>query len=181
MAQVALYVRTSTTQQESSIEAQKERLNSWCKRHKVEGRFFTDRLSGKTDKRKSLKQMFTYAKQGKVNQVVVCKADRLSRNTLVGLRLKKQLEKIGCKLTVLDIPVDLVSAYGHMMFTQLLAFSEFELAARRERVDAVLWLKTPPKELIKLRGLGWSQTKLAKHFGIAPNTIRKRLRALNLS
>jgi site-specific DNA recombinase len=140
MTRVCLYTRISTDEenQPTSLASQAERLEAFCK---VQGDWrivarHDDRASGTRLDRPGLQAALSLARQGRIDQLLVYRIDRLSRKV-------RQLAGIAEELTQLDVvlrsatePFDTGSAAGRMMLQMLGVFAEFEHATIVDRVTS---------------------------------------------
>lgn len=136
----ALYTRVSTDEQVEkgfSLEAQKRRLMEFCIQNNYEiYKLYSDEgISGHSiAKRKSLQEMLQDAKEKKFDCVVVYKTDRLSRNLLDLLTIKKELDAADIELIMSDESVDTSDDTGMAMFSIMGAFAELERKKISERL-----------------------------------------------
>lgn len=136
----ALYTRVSTDEQVEkgfSLEAQKRRLIEFCNTNNYEiYKLYSDEgISGHSiAKRKSLQEMLKDAKDKKFDCVIVYKTDRLSRNLLDLLTIKKELDSAEVELLMSDESVDTSDDTGMAMFSIMGAFAELERKKICERL-----------------------------------------------
>lgn len=136
----ALYTRVSTDEQVEkgfSLDAQKKRLMEYCLQNNYEiYKLYTDEgISGHSiTKRKSLQELIRDAKAKKFDCVIVYKTDRLSRNLLDLLTIKKELDEADVELIMSDESVDTSDDTGMAMFSIMGAFAELERKKICERL-----------------------------------------------
>lgn len=136
----ALYTRVSTEEQAEtgfSLEAQKKRLYEYCNQNMYEVyKLYTDEgISGHSiTKRKALKEMLEDARQRKFDCLIVYKTDRLSRNLLDLLTIKKELDSAEIELIISDESIDTKDDVGMTMFSIMGAFAELERKKISERM-----------------------------------------------
>ena len=136
----ALYTRVSTDEQVEkgfSLEAQKRRLIEFCNKNNYQiYKIYSDEgISGHSiTKRKSLQEMLNDAKENKFDCVIVYKTDRLSRNLLDLLTIKKELDSADVELIMSDESVDTSDDTGMAMFSIMGAFAELERKKICERL-----------------------------------------------
>lgn len=145
MKKAAAYIRVSTADQNNSLEAQQARIREYCAYQKIELiELITDEdVSGgkpiySRDGGKKIKQLIA---SGQVNCIVSTKVDRLFRNTVDALTSVAEWNEDKISLHIIDmggLSVDTSSAAGKMVFTMLVAFSEFERGRTAERTKDVL-------------------------------------------
>lgn len=122
------YARTSTTEQDAGLDAQRRDLAAaGCERT------FHEQVSS-IGKRDQLEAAVAFARQG--DTLVVTKPDRLARSVADMLAIMARLEGKGVALRVLSMggaEVDTNTPTGRMMLTMLGAVAEFERALMLER------------------------------------------------
>ena len=106
----------------------------------------TEKLSGSSrDGRDELANILDFLQSGDV--LVVCKLDRLGRNTRDVLNLVHEIDQKGASLQVLEPAIDTAGAMGKMVLTVLGMVSEMELSFIKQRLhssaqqvaDTLLW------------------------------------------
>ena len=115
------YARVSTNQQDLTTQLDKLKA-AGVKDHK--DFLFTDKASGKNDKRKGLELMMTKARQG--DHIVITKLDRLGRNTADMIRIIEDLHERGITVQFLDDGISTEGAMGKMVTTILAAVAQAE-------------------------------------------------------
>lgn len=138
------YARVSTSDQENSLEVQTKRIHEYCefKHLQLVDIFVDENISGFTpiDKRPAgSKLLFLLNKD--VKAIVSVKPDRIFRNTSDALATIDGWDKMGIELHMIDMggaTLATKTAMGKMLFTVLIAFSEFERNITGERTKAVL-------------------------------------------
>lgn len=119
------YARVSTNQQDLTKQLDKLKA-AGVKDHK--DFLFTDKASGKSDKRQGLELMMTKARQG--DHIVITKLDRLGRNTADMIRIIEDLHERGITVQFLDDGISTEGSMGKMVTTILAAVAQ----AERERI-----------------------------------------------
>lgn len=123
------YARVSTADQ--NLDAQTDRLTAaGCER------IFTDKASGKLDRRPQLDAALDYLRPG--DQLVVTKLDRLGRSLRHLLNLMADLERREVDLQVIDQGLDTSTPAGKLIFAVIGAVAEFERDLISERTLAGL-------------------------------------------
>jgi DNA invertase Pin-like site-specific DNA recombinase len=116
------YARVSSWGQ--SLQVQLERLAD-C------DRVFSEKESGRTDKREQLQLCLADVRDGDV--LTVTKLDRLARSTRDLLNIVSRLEAKKVQFVVLDQQIDTSTATGRLMLSLLGAIAEFENDLRKDR------------------------------------------------
>lgn len=119
------YARVSTNQQD--LTTQLDKLKAAGVREHPDF-LFTDKASGKNDKRQGLELMMTKARQG--DHIVITKLDRLGRNTADMIRIIEDLHERGITVQFLDDGISTEGSMGKMVTTILAAVAQ----AERERI-----------------------------------------------
>lgn len=138
------YVRVSTSDQENSVEVQTLRIKEYCefKHLNLVNIFIDENISGFTPLEKrpeGNKLIELLCKDTKA--VVAIKPDRLFRNTIDALTTVDKWDNMGIELHMIDIGGSTLAtktAMGKMLFTILIAFSQFERDLTGERVESIL-------------------------------------------
>lgn len=120
------YARTSTKDQEYSLEAQIQRLEkSGCEKH------YKEQVSSVDAKREQLEAALEFMREGDV--LVVTKLDRLARSVANTVEIQKALEKKNAGLKILDMDIDTTTPTGKLQFNLLAAIAQFEREVMLER------------------------------------------------
>lgn len=138
------YARVSTSDQENSLEVQTKRIHEYCefKHLQLVDIFVDENISGFTpiDKRPAGSKLLELLNKD-VKAIVAIKPDRIFRNTSDALATIDGWDKMGIELHMIDMggaTLATKTAMGKMLFTVLIAFSEFERNITGERTKAVL-------------------------------------------
>lgn len=141
------YVRVSTGKQDLSMEAQEEKIRSYCKTYDLDlvdvirERAVTAKI--KLNKRPEGSKIAKMLKEG-VYHIVAVKLDRLFRNAGDALAHVEEWDEAGISLHLVDMggqSVNTGSSMGKMMLTMLAGFAEFERNMIAERTTAALSFK----------------------------------------
>lgn len=138
------YIRVSTTDQSNSLEVQEKRINEYCafKHLQLVEIFIDEGVSGYTPLGKrpeGSKLVALLTKETKA--VVAVKPDRLFRSTIDSLTMVNSWDKMDIELHMVDMngaTLATKTATGKMLFTILIAFSQFERDITGERIKVVL-------------------------------------------
>lgn len=140
MTRTCLYTRISTDEenQPTSLASQQERLEAFCKVQE-DWRIIAhheDRATGTKLDRPGLQAALDLARQGRIDQLLVYRIDRLSRKVRQLAGIADELDKLGVTLRSATEPFDTGSAAGRMMLQMLGVFAEFEHATIVDRVTS---------------------------------------------
>ncbi len=140
MTRVCLYTRISTDEenQPTSLASQQERLEAFCKVQE-DWRIIAhheDRATGTKLDRPGLQAALDLARQGRIDQLLVYRIDRLSRKVRQLASIAEELDKLQVTLRSATEPFDTSSAAGRMMLQMLGVFAEFEHATIVDRVTS---------------------------------------------
>ena len=135
------YARVSTERQVDgvSLEAQRERLEAWCRAHGYQlAELCVDAgLSGsRADNRPGLQAALAAAGAG--DALVVFSLSRLARSVRDTLEIAAELDAGNVDLVSLSESIDTTSAAGRMVFRMLAVLAEFERDLTAERTRAAL-------------------------------------------
>ena len=137
----AIYIRVSTDEQVKegySIDAQKYKLTEYCKFKKwdLAGLYIDEGISGKSIKdRPEAMRMIDDCKNGKVNNILIYKLDRLTRSVRDLLDVIDLVNKYSVKLTSLSENIDTSTPNGQMLLTITGAIAENERKIITERMQ----------------------------------------------
>jgi site-specific DNA recombinase len=140
MTRTCLYTRISTDEenQPTSLASQHERLEAFCKVQE-DWRIVAhheDRATGTKLDRPGLQAALDLARQGRIDQLLVYRIDRLSRKVRQLASIAEELDGLGVILRSATEPFDTGSAAGRMMLQMLGVFAEFEHATIVDRVTS---------------------------------------------
>ena len=136
---VAVYLRVSTEEQRErqSIATQREFGERYCQLHKlaVYRAYADDGVSGTVplEQRSDGGQILRDARQGRFDQLLVYKLDRLGRETRLILNAVAELEKLGVRIRSMTEEFDTGTSTGRLMLTMLSGFASHERDVIRER------------------------------------------------
>ena len=131
----AVYVRVSTTEQETDL--QEVELREYCERRGWSFVIYRDRgQSGAKQDRPALNSLLSDLRKRKFDVVVVWALDRLARSLKQMLAISEECRSLGVDLVSLKQAVDTTLTAGRLTFQVLGAVAEFEREMLRERVRA---------------------------------------------
>jgi DNA invertase Pin-like site-specific DNA recombinase len=176
------YGRTSTTDQDAGIEAQRrDLLAAGCEK------LFIEQVSS-VGKRQQLEAAIEFAREG--DNLLVTKLDRLARSVADLLGIVARLEKKKVALRVLAMsgsqPLDTGTAIGKLMLAVIGAVGQFEremmlerqrgASSRRRHKDATRAVCRPPGDrLTRLRTEGVRPSEIAVRLGIGRASVYRVL------
>ena len=140
MINTGIYIRVSTEEQAKegySIRAQMEKLKSYAdiKDWQVYKVYSDEGISGKDiEGRPAIREMIADVENGKINNVLVYKIDRLTRSTKNLIELVDLFNHHHCAFNSLNESIDTSSATGRMFLKIVGIFAEFERENLAERV-----------------------------------------------
>ena len=140
MTRVCLYTRISTDEenQPTSLASQQERLEAFCKVQE-DWRVIAhheDRATGTKLDRPGLQAALDLARQGRIDQLLVYRIDRLSRKVRQLASIAEEPDTLNVVLRSATEPFDTGSPAGRMMLQMLGVFAEFEHATIVDRITA---------------------------------------------
>lgn len=170
------YIRVSTSDQENSVEVQEKGIRQYCsfKNLNLKDILIDEDVSGFKEfaTRPGGKKLFEQI--GKVKNIVAIKPDRLFRNTIDGLTTVDIWTKQDIALHIVDmggVALNTRTAIGRLLFTTLIAFSEFERNITGERVKAILNSKKAEGKVYSSRVLGFDK----KEGVLTPNEAEQEI------
>lgn len=186
MGMLVGYARTSTTEQEAGLEAQRRDLDAaGC------GKVFAEHVSS-VGERDRLKQALEFVREG--DTLVITKIDRLARSTIHLWEIVRDLDAKGVGLRVLNLGgevVDTKSATGRLILTIFAGFAQFEREMMLERQrEGIAKAKAEGKylgrkptarakseEVLKLHREGKTPTEIAAAVGIGRGSVYRIVQA----
>jgi DNA invertase Pin-like site-specific DNA recombinase len=137
-----IYIRVSTADQENSLELQEKSLRQYCsiKNLSIASVIIDEDVSGFKPlyTRKGGSQIPKLLSTTKI--IVAMKPDRLFRNTIDGLTTVAEWNQNGIALHVVDMggaSFNTQTAIGKLIFTTIVATSQFERDITGERIKAI--------------------------------------------
>ncbi|MGB2309905.1 MAG: recombinase family protein [Paracoccaceae bacterium] len=140
----AIYTRKSSEdgleQEFNSLHAQREACTAYITSQKAEGwvllpELYDDGgLSGATLKRPSLQRLLSELDEGRVDQIVVYKIDRLSRSLTDFAKIVDRLDRAGASFVSVTQSFNTATSMGRLTLNMLLSFAQFEREVTAERI-----------------------------------------------
>jgi len=140
----AIYTRKSSEdgleQEFNSLHVQREACTAYITSQKAEGwvllpELYDDGgLSGATLKRPSLQRLLSELDEGRVDQIVVYKIDRLSRSLTDFAKIVDRLDRAGASFVSVTQSFNTATSMGRLTLNMLLSFAQFEREVTAERI-----------------------------------------------
>ena len=127
MKQAIGYLRQSTTKQQS-LSAQKQTIKALAEKHNIPHiTFYSDKQSGRTDKRNGYQQITELIQQGQCDVLCCYRLNRLHRNLKNALKLMKLCQKYHVHiLSVHDGYFDMDKAFDRLKLNIFISLAELE-------------------------------------------------------
>ena len=127
MKQAMGYLRQSTTKQQS-LAAQKQTIKALAEKHNIQHiTFYSDKQSGRTDKRNGYQQITELIQQGQCDVLCCYRLNRLHRNLKNALKLMKLCQKYHVHiLSVHDGYFDMDKAFDRLKLNIFISLAELE-------------------------------------------------------
>ncbi|MDT0724147.1 cassette chromosome recombinase CcrA [Staphylococcus haemolyticus] len=127
MKQAMGYLRQSTTKQQS-LAAQKQTIEALAKKHNIQYiTFYSDKQSGRTDKRNGYQQITELIQQGQCDVLCCYRLNRLHRNLKNALKLMKLCQTYHVHiLSVHDGYFDMDKAFDRLKLNIFISLAELE-------------------------------------------------------
>jgi len=135
---VALYARTSMSDQNS--DNQLLALEQYCQRmgHKTVDRYVDNGFSGTSTQRPEFERLLADIRASRLDCIVVYKIDRFGRSLRHLLNLLEEFKNRKVDFISITQPIDTTTAAGKMFWQILGVFAEFERTLIVERTNAGL-------------------------------------------
>ncbi|PTF46816.1 cassette chromosome recombinase CcrA [Staphylococcus chromogenes] len=149
MKQAIGYLRQSTIKQQS-LSAQKQKIKSLAEKHNIQNiTFYSDKQSGRTDKRNGYQQIITLIQQGHCDVLCCYRLNRLHRNLKNALKLMKLCQKYHVHiLSVHDGYFDMNKSFDRLKLNIFISLAELESDNISEQVKNGLREKARQGKLI---------------------------------
>lgn len=185
MKTAAIYVRTSTAQQNTEIQIHETQEHCLKRGWKVIG-IFEDKLTGRNINRPQFKKALELARLRKIDVLVVYKLDRAFRSLSDCVTTVSELHELGVEfLSLRDPGVDFTTASGRLLFHLIASFAAFEVDLIKARTKAGIEnakrkgvrLGRPPVQnavqVMELLNQGLSLRKVSEQTGISKSAVHK--------
>ena len=149
MKQAIGYLRQSTIKQQS-LAAQKQTINALAEKHNIPHiTFYSDKQSGRTDKRNGYQQITELIQQGQCDVLCCYRLNRLHRNLKNALKLMKLCQKYHVHiLSVHDGYFDMDKSFDRLKLNVFMSLAELESDNIGEQVKNGLREKAKQGKLI---------------------------------
>lgn len=149
MKQAMGYLRQSTTKQQS-LSAQKQAIKTLAEKHNIQHiTFYSDKQSGRTDKRNRYQQITELIQQGQYDVLCCYRLNRLHRNLKNALKLMKLCQKYHVHiLSVHDGYFDMNKSFDRLKLNIFISLAELESDNISEQVKNGLREKARQGKLI---------------------------------
>ncbi len=149
MKQAMGYLRQSTTKQQS-LPAQKQAIKTLAEKHNIQHiTFYSDKQSGRTDKRNGYQQITELIQQGQCDVLCCYRLNRLHRNLKNALKLMKLCQTYHVHiLSVHDGYFDMDKAFDRLKLNIFISLAELESDNIGEQVKNGIKEKTKQGKLI---------------------------------
>ena len=186
-----VYVRVSTTKQND--ESQRREIQRWLNGNGIDEKqvkWFVDKASGASLKRPAFDELQTAIFNGEVQNVIVWRLDRLSRNLRDGINVLADWCDRGLRVVSVTQQIDFNGSLGKMLAAVLLGVAEMEREAIRERqsvgIDAAKQngkykgrkrgaTKAKPTRAIELHQRGLTDDEIATALNVSRRTVQRYL------
>jgi DNA invertase Pin-like site-specific DNA recombinase len=140
----AVYTRKSTDEgldkEFNTLDAQREACESYIASQRAEGwvlvrdRYDDGGFSGGTLDRPALKRLLADIEQGRIDNIVVYKVDRLSRSLMDFAKLVETMEAHGVTFVSVTQSFSTTTSMGRLTLNMLLSFAQYERELIGERI-----------------------------------------------
>lgn len=128
------YVRISTERQ--TKELQQKAINDYVKiRNKTIDKWYSDRLSGKTDSRPDFNKLMDDVRTGKVSNIYVYKLDRIGRSLPHLLQLFSEFKNLNVEFISVTQNINTNTPEGKLMLRMLMILAEYERELTVSRIN----------------------------------------------
>ncbi len=184
----ARYLRVSRSEQ--NVALQDDETGELVARRgwRCVGTYTDPGVSGTRERRPELDRLTRDVRRGRVDVVVVWKADRLFRSLRNMVVTLDEWSSLGVGFVSATEVFDSTTPQGRLLMHLTSAFAEFERSVIVERTKAGLAAarrrgarlgrpaaRLDEERLVELRGQGWSVRRIAEAMQVGSSTIQRRL------
>lgn len=128
---VAAYARVSSNKEEMihSLSAQVDYYKKYIKKNRqweYAGIYVDEGITGTKSERPEFQKMIEDCRMGKIDMIITKSISRFARNTLVLLKIVRELKELGINVFFEKDNINTLSGDGEMMLTILASFSQAE-------------------------------------------------------
>jgi DNA invertase Pin-like site-specific DNA recombinase len=187
---VARYLRVSRVEQNVSLQEDETAELIARRGWKLTGTYVDHGVSGSRESRPELDRLLRDARRGKIDVVVVWKADRLFRSLRAMVTTLDEWASLKVNFVSTTEVFDTTTLQGRLMLHLMSAFAEFERGVIVERTKAGIAAarrrgarigrpraRLDGEHLRELRQRGMSVRQIAARMGVGSSTIQRRLGA----
>jgi DNA invertase Pin-like site-specific DNA recombinase len=187
---VARYLRVSRVEQNVSLQEDETAELIARRGWKLTGTYVDHGVSGSRESRPELDRLLRDARRGKIDVVVVWKADRLFRSLRAMVTTLDEWASLKVNFVSTTEVFDTTTLQGRLMLHLMSAFAEFERGVIVERTKAGIAAarrrgarigrpraRLDGEHLRELRQRGMSVRQIAASMGVGSSTIQRRLGA----
>lgn len=192
MKQIAVYVRASTSRQDTGLDAQRRAIDAFVQSKGYNAalvRTYEDNgYSGANTKRPALSELISHIHDGTVGKVICYSFSRISRSIRDLLDIVDLFEKSGVEFYSLSENVDTSSPMGRCFLGIIAALNQAEREILSERTKNGLkaaklrGTKLGAKKtvnsvmILKLAKEGLSQREIARIVGCSPSSVCREMK-----
>lgn len=186
---VIVYARVSTKEQK--LEPQLDQIKKYCefRQHEVI-QIYSDKLSGKNIDRTGFQKMMKDLESNvyQCEGVVIFKLDRIGRSVKDLIEIVQSFKNKNLSFISISENIDTSTSTGRLFFHLMSALAEYEreLILERTRIGREYAMEAGKRfgrrakeinieEILDLKHMGVSVTKIAKKFKVSRGTINNRL------
>jgi len=190
---VIVYARVSTKEQK--LEPQLDQIKKYCefREHEVL-QIYTDKLSGKNIDRTGFQKMMKDLESNmyQCEGVVIFKLDRIGRSVKDLISIVSHFKEKNLAFISINENIDTSTSTGRLFFHIMSALAEYEreLILERTKIGRDYAMEAGKRfgrklkeikieEILELKNLGVSITKIAKRFKVSRGTINNRIDLYN--
>ena len=152
MKKTAIYIRVSNIKGQR-FDSQLHELNRWIELHKPERiTWYKDKYTGTTMDRPGMQKLMQDLQEGKLDNIVCWRLDRLGRTAAGLTKLFEDLKQYKCNLISVKDNLDLSTPAGRLNANIIASVASYETEIRAERVKA-------GQAAAKARGKKWGGSK----------------------
>ena len=126
------YARLSTEDQNEGTNTLEQQISRLRKAGATD--ILQDIESGRKDSRKNYRKLMSLVEKGMIEELIITRIDRLSRDAITAMTAAKKIYDLGVKVSVLDGSFDLSNANGKLNVNLQAVLAQFEVDMLSDRV-----------------------------------------------